>query len=155
MLTRLQLLKKRAVDAAKDMRLFASFVADTEFFAEQNPECFCSKKAADAYSGLWFELEIVNACALSDCEKEEPGAHQGIWDAKYRADARLAISRLVGYLDSQAGQIPGGVRAKAGADGTECEPAQIATELGLLEGFGRRLGGLLGAAPGHRVSLNH
>jgi hypothetical protein len=89
---------QQAIESLETHFLFASFVANAEnFCGDRNP--FLSGDAAVLYDTLWFELEIINASALSEWEDQgRPSDWTKNWTTTFKADAVELIQKLVALL---------------------------------------------------------
>ncbi|KAF0844722.1 hypothetical protein FNL37_2175 [Methylovorus glucosotrophus] len=80
---------------------FSRFVRGTESLCGSgNP--FLSGEDISRFDKLWFELEIVNAGALSDWEDQgKPANWINEWEATYKPDAVELIENLVVLLQNK------------------------------------------------------
>lgn len=79
---------------------FAQFVEYAEVFCgENNP--FLEPKNAAHYDELWFEMEIINALALSDWEDAgRPKNWSSHWDENYKHEVENIISEFLETLEN-------------------------------------------------------
>ncbi|QGU89249.1 hypothetical protein GN242_19400 [Erwinia sorbitola] len=81
-----------------DLVSFARFVSYAEYL-DRISELFEDEKSKAEYHQLWFELEIINACALSEWEQEgKPTDWQKRWESDYKQDASELMSELLSIL---------------------------------------------------------
>lgn len=91
----LQELIAEAGSAGDDHLAFARFVQQAEILCES----FLSNEIGSQLSEHWFELEILNASALSDWEDEgRPDVWQAPWTGLYQADAVELLTEFVHLL---------------------------------------------------------
>ncbi|WP_260441037.1 hypothetical protein [Pseudomonas putida] len=77
--------------AHKDLKAWSSFVAVTEF-VWQNTTLVSD---AARWESIWFEMEIVNALALSEWEEQgSPLDWHERWCEGYQPDAQALLSEL-------------------------------------------------------------
>ncbi|MEN5284316.1 hypothetical protein [Serratia marcescens] len=77
---------------------FAKFVSYAENLAQLN-ELFEDEKSRDNYQRIWFELEIINALALSEWEDEgRPVDWKTHWESNYKEDASELMNELMKML---------------------------------------------------------
>lgn len=85
----------------KDLFSFSNFVNSAEFFTEENAALFKDKRKAKKYNDIWFEMEILNAHALSIWEEQGcPRNFDIIWKADYEDDAKDLLNILAEFLKS-------------------------------------------------------
>jgi hypothetical protein len=77
---------------------FARFVSYAEDLSQLD-ELFENESSKDNYQQIWFELEIVNALALSEWENEgRPSDWQTRWESDYKQDASELMNELLRTL---------------------------------------------------------
>lgn len=87
-----------AFSSLKDVVSFAKFVSYAEDLTQLR-ELFEDEKSIEHYRQTWFELEIVNALALSEWESEgRPADWQSRWESDYKCDAFGLITELISSL---------------------------------------------------------
>lgn len=87
-----------ALSSLNDVASFARFVSYAEDLAQLN-ELFESEQNKSDYQKIWFELEIVNALALSEWESEgRPDDWQSRWKSDYKSDASELMNELLKLL---------------------------------------------------------
>lgn len=87
-----------AFSSLNDVVSFAKFVSYTEDLT-QLKELFEDEQSREHYQQIWFELEIVNALALSEWENEgRPADWQSRWESDYQHDAFGLITKLISAL---------------------------------------------------------
>ena len=87
-----------ALSSINDVASFARFVSYAEDLAQLN-ELFESEQNKIDYQKIWFELEIINALALSEWESEgRPDDWQSRWESDYKSDASELMNELLGLL---------------------------------------------------------
>jgi hypothetical protein len=87
---------ERAQTAARDHREFARFVQESEILHDDGVQ---DEQRQSAYSACWFELEIVNALALSEWESAgKPSDWAMAWNERYKRDAEELIANLCEIL---------------------------------------------------------
>ncbi|WP_343346254.1 hypothetical protein [Terrisporobacter petrolearius] len=97
----LYLINHKAKIACDNLYEYTNFVSDLEFVAEQNKDIFNSKALICKYHDLWFELEILNACALEECEEKRNFKDcSNIWNTKYKDDAINLVNSLLVFLET-------------------------------------------------------
>ncbi|EPI4979409.1 TPA: hypothetical protein ACTW2S_003230 [Raoultella planticola] len=87
-----------ALNSLNDVASFARFVSYAENLS-QLEELFKDEKAKEDYKQIWFELEIINALALSQWETEgRPSDWNTQWESGYKQDAINVINELLNTL---------------------------------------------------------
>lgn len=87
-----------ALKSLGDMASFAGFVSYAENLT-QIDELFESQQAKECYEKIWFELEIINALALSQWETEGcPLNWKSQWESGYKQDASDVLAELLTFL---------------------------------------------------------
>jgi len=87
-----------AFSSLNDVVNFAKFVSYAEDLAQLN-ELFENEKSRDNYQKIWFELEIINAIALSEWENEgRPADWKTRWELEYKRDASELMNELLKTL---------------------------------------------------------
>lgn len=87
-----------ALSSLNDVASFAKFVSYAEDLAQLN-DLFENEKNRNSYQIIWFELEIVNALALSEWEDEGcPDDWQSRWELDYKSDASELMNELLRLL---------------------------------------------------------
>lgn len=87
-----------AFNSLNDVVSFAKFVNYAEGLPQVD-ELFEDEQNKDNYQQIWFELEIINALALSEWENEgRPTDWQARWESDYKHDASELIAELLGAL---------------------------------------------------------
>lgn len=87
-----------ALSSLNDVTDFAKFVNYAEDLAHLN-ELFEDEHNRDNYQRIWFELEIINALALSEWENEgRPADWKTRWESDYKQDASELLSELLRSL---------------------------------------------------------
>lgn len=77
---------------------FAKFVSYAEDLS-QLKELFEDEQSRNNYQQTWFEMEIVNALALSEWENEgRPVDWRSRWESDYKHDASELIAELLSSL---------------------------------------------------------
>lgn len=89
---------KYALNSLNDVVSFARFVSYAEDLPQLN-ELFENEYNRDNYQKIWFELEIINALALSEWENEgRPADWQTHWESEYKYDASELMDELLKTL---------------------------------------------------------
>ncbi|WNN44887.1 hypothetical protein [Winslowiella toletana] len=87
-----------ALNSLNDVVSFARFVSYAEDLPRLN-ELFENEHNRDNYQKIWFELEIINALALSEWENEgRPADWQTRWESEYKHDASGLMDELLNTL---------------------------------------------------------
>lgn len=87
-----------AYSSLNDVVSFARFVSYAENLPQLN-ELFEDECNRDNYQKIWFELEIINALALSAWEDEGcPADWQTRWELGYKQDASELMDELLSTL---------------------------------------------------------
>ncbi|AVU35638.1 MULTISPECIES: hypothetical protein [Serratia] len=87
-----------ALNSLNDVISFARFVSYAEDLPQLN-ELFEDEHNRDNYQKIWFELEIINALALSEWESEgRPADWQTRWESEYKHDASELLDELLKTL---------------------------------------------------------
>ncbi|MFC0226169.1 hypothetical protein [Serratia aquatilis] len=87
-----------AISSLNDVVNFAKFVSYAEELAQLN-ELFEDEKSRVNYQKIWFEMEIINALALSEWESEgRPANWQTRWESDYKRDASELMDELLRTL---------------------------------------------------------
>lgn len=87
-----------ALNSLNDVVSFARFVSYAEDLPQLN-ELFEDEHNRDNYQKIWFELEIINALALSEWENEGfPADWQTRWESEYKHDASELMDELLKTL---------------------------------------------------------
>ncbi|MCG5076748.1 hypothetical protein [Paraburkholderia tagetis] len=87
---------ERAKTAARDHLAYARFVQESEVLHDNGDQ---DEQQKSAYSACWFELEIVNALALSEWESAgNPSDWAAAWNERYKRDAEELIANLCEIL---------------------------------------------------------
>ncbi|PZL91951.1 hypothetical protein CKF43_16430 [Pantoea graminicola] len=88
-------IREYALSSLNDVVSFARFVNYAEDLPQLN-DLFEDEHDKDNYQQIWFELEIVNALALSEWEIEgRPTDWQTRWISDYKQDATELIGKLL------------------------------------------------------------
>jgi hypothetical protein len=86
---------ERAQGATRDHLEYARFVRESEELHDEDVQ----DEQRSAYSACWFELEIVNALALSEWESAgKPSDWAATWNERYKRDAEELIANLCDIL---------------------------------------------------------
>jgi hypothetical protein len=89
---------KYAHSSLDDFASFARFVSYAENL-DQVKELFKDENSREDYQHIWFELEIINASALSDWEDEgRPVDWKSRWQSNYKLVASELIDELLNTL---------------------------------------------------------
>ncbi|MBK4717204.1 MULTISPECIES: hypothetical protein [Tenebrionibacter/Tenebrionicola group] len=89
---------KYALSSLNDVVSFAKFVSYAEDLPQVN-ELFENEESRENYQQIWFELEILNALALSEWENEgRPADWQSRWETDYKHDAYEIVTNLLKSL---------------------------------------------------------
>lgn len=87
-----------AFNSLNDVISFAKFVSCAEDLSQMN-SLFEDECNRDNYQKIWFELEIINALALSEWENEGcPADWQMRWESEYKHDASELMDELLKTL---------------------------------------------------------
>ncbi|XBS69616.1 hypothetical protein ABK905_25360 [Acerihabitans sp. KWT182] len=87
-----------AYSALHDFASFAKFVSYAENL-DQVEELFQNENCRKNYQHIWFELEIINASALSDWEDEgRPVDWKNYWESHYKQDSTELVNKLIAVL---------------------------------------------------------
>ncbi|CAM3409014.1 hypothetical protein L6393_004883 [Escherichia coli] len=87
-----------AQNSLNDVASFAKFVSYAEEFVQSN-ELFKNEESKESYQQIWFELEIINALALSEWESAgRPENWQTRWELAYKQDASHVMAELLNTL---------------------------------------------------------
>ncbi|WP_121574854.1 hypothetical protein [Brenneria alni] len=87
-----------AFSSLNDVVSFAKFVSYAEDLPQLS-ELFEDEQSRENYRQIWFELEIVNALALSEWENEGRSVDwQTRWESGYKHDASELINELLRLL---------------------------------------------------------
>ncbi|MCI2290158.1 hypothetical protein M8R90_08940 [Enterobacter hormaechei] len=87
-----------ALNSLGDIASFARFVSYAEDLS-QLEELFENNKDKEVYEQIWFELEIINALALSQWETEGyPSDWKKQWESGYKQDATHIMGELLNLL---------------------------------------------------------
>ncbi|WHU88913.1 lipase chaperone [Pantoea agglomerans] len=87
-----------ALSSLNDVVSFARFVNYAEDLPQLN-DLFEGEHDKDNYQQIWFELEVINALALSEWEIEgRPADWQTRWLSDYKQDASELIGKLLRTL---------------------------------------------------------
>lgn len=87
-----------ARNSLNDIATFAKFVSYAEDLSQLN-ELFQDKQSRECFDQLWFELEIINALALSQWETEGcPSDWSYQWESNYKVDASNIMNELLNTL---------------------------------------------------------
>lgn len=87
-----------AQNSLNDVASFAKFVSYAEEFVQSN-ELFKNEESKESYQQIWFELEIINALALSEWESAgRPENWQTCWELAYKQDASHVMAELLNTL---------------------------------------------------------
>lgn len=87
-----------ALNSLNDVISFARFVSYAEDLSQLN-ELFEDEHNRDNYQNIWFELEIINALALSEWESEDrPADWKTRWESGYKQDASELMDELLKTL---------------------------------------------------------
>lgn len=87
-----------ARSSADELLNFAYFVAMAEIYCTRSGALIPDSKLG-RYSEIWFEMEIVNAIALSEWEEEgRPQQWSDRWRSDFRNDAQELIGDLIELL---------------------------------------------------------
>ncbi|ATZ12523.1 hypothetical protein [Erwinia amylovora] len=88
-----------ALSTLNNITSFAKFVSYAEDLVQVD-ELFRNDQSRDDYHQIWFELEIINAVALSEWENEGcPRDWQNRWESDYRQEASNLIDMLLNTLN--------------------------------------------------------
>ncbi|AUO04151.1 TPA: hypothetical protein ACXJQO_003497 [Serratia marcescens] len=91
-------IRECAFSSLNNVVSFAKFVSYAEDLAQLN-ELFEDEKSRDNYLRIWFELEIINALALSEWEDEgRPVDWKTQWESSYKEDASELMNELMKML---------------------------------------------------------
>lgn len=78
--------------------LFAKFVNMSEDLYRID-DLFSNEESKEKYQEAWFELEIINALALSEWEEQgRPADWNTQWESKYKMEASDLVSELISTL---------------------------------------------------------
>ncbi|KHG72019.1 hypothetical protein [Escherichia coli] len=87
-----------AQNSLNDVASFAKFVSYAEELVQSN-ELFKNEESKESYQQIWFELEIINALALSEWESAgRPENWQTRWELAYKQDASHVMAELLNTL---------------------------------------------------------
>ena len=87
-----------AQNSLNDVASFAKFVSYAEEFVQSN-ELFKNEESKESYQQIGFELEIINALALSEWESAgRPENWQTRWELAYKQDASHVMAELLNTL---------------------------------------------------------
>ena len=87
-----------ARSSLNDVISFARFVSYAENLPQLN-ELFEDNHSRDNYHQIWFELEIINALALSEWENEgRPTDWKNRWESDYKQDVSELMDELLRTL---------------------------------------------------------
>lgn len=90
--------REYALSSLDDVVSFAGFVNYAEELPQLN-DLFSDEINKDAYRQIWFELEIINALALSEWEAAgRPADWQARWTSDYQQDASELMDQLLSTL---------------------------------------------------------
>ncbi len=91
-------IREYALSSLNDVVSFARFVNYAEDLPQLN-DLFEDEHDKDNYQQIWFELEIINALALSEWENEGcPADWQTHWESEYKHDASELMDELLKTL---------------------------------------------------------
>ena len=96
----IETLKREAEQCTKDMFLYSQFVNEQKIllFVEDENVLEEQKKLI---LHLWEEMEILNACVLSDWEDDnQPDEYTLKWGESYQEDAKKLIKQVTDVLNS-------------------------------------------------------
>lgn len=86
---------ERIKSASETMYKYSQWVNDMEFFPEENGMLFTDHMQIERYKEIWFALEIINACALSEWEESEKNKEfDVIWQEKYKKEATNLLCEM-------------------------------------------------------------
>ena len=93
---RIEYFIKKVQNCFSSFLKFNSFVADSEFFADQNKDLF-SEEECVKYEQLWLDLEIINALVI---EKWEIDKDSGIklWEKTCKKDAEKTMLEIIAFF---------------------------------------------------------
>lgn len=87
-----------ARDSLSDLTTFARFVSYAEDLSQVD-ELFKDEQSKECFDQIWFELEILNAVALSQWETEgRPLDWRCKWESDYKLDAANIMDELLNTL---------------------------------------------------------
>lgn len=98
MVTNKKVVSDYALNSLSDIASFARFVNYAEGLS-QIEELFKNESSKDHYHQVWFELEIVNALALSEWESDgSPLDWKKRWESEYKQEASELVNQLLDML---------------------------------------------------------
>jgi len=91
--------------ATSDLKRFSYFVQLAENYGT-HPDLMAFNLDAERYEKIWFEMEVVNAIALSEWEIDgKPDEWGDRWASEFQRDAVEVTENLINFLEGLGREV--------------------------------------------------